>query len=320
MSLLPRTRFAARGPNRFMSFAQRVTCFAFLTALIGASDGYAQDARRHELGLRYWLSTGDTSWNHTAGEPALGSPTSVLTYDRLEGHSAELYFRRYFRETWFVRGNAGLGTIRKGSFDDEDFAARQVKFSETTSPVEGASLRYATLDFGKVLLEGSARRPELHAFAGYQYWSERYDAYGLTYRVNFFGNPDQGTNVPVISNETRWHSLRAGLGARFGGGPYTFSLDVAYVPYTDLHNRDFHYLRSDLGGVPNVFMNGSGTGWQLDAEVRRALTKNLDVGLGLRYWTLRADGTVTLGGSEPLALNEFQSRRAGITATLGWRY
>ncbi len=291
----------------------------FALTMFLSAGAYSQEAtdRRNELGVRYWLSTGETSWNHTAGEPALGSPTSVLTYDKLEGHSAELYFRRYFRETWFVRGNAGLGTIRKGSFDDEDFAARQVKFSDTTSPVEGAGLRYATLDFGKVLLEGTARRPQLHAFAGYQYWAERYDAYGLT---DLFGGPGLGANVPVISNESRWNSIRTGVGAKYGNGPYTFSLDVAYVPYTDLHNRDFHYLRSDLGGVPNVFMNGSGTGWQLDAEVRRALTKNLDVGLGLRYWTLKADGTITLGSSAPLTLNEFESRRAGITATLGWRY
>lgn len=299
-----------------MSFAGRLSRLAVLVAFL-AGAAYSQDDRRTELGLRYWLSRGETTWNHTAGEPGLGSPTSVLTYDKLEGHSAELYFRRYFRETWFVRGNAGLGTIRKGSFEDEDFAARQVKFSDTTSPVEGAGLRYATLDIGKVLAEGAARRPQLHAFAGYQYWAERYDAYGLT---DLFGDPGLGPNVPVISNEFRWNSIRAGVGAKYGNGPYTFSIDVAYVPYTDLHNRDFHYLRSDLGGVPNVFMNGSGTGWQLDAEVRRALTKNLDVGVGLRYWTLKADGTVTLGSSAPLTLNEFESRRAGITATLNWRY
>lgn len=42
--------------------------------------------------------------------------------------------------------------------------------------------------------------------------------------------------------------------------------------------------------------------------------------LGLRYWDLKADGTINLGSSAPLRLNEFESRRAGLTATLGWRY
>src|SRR5574340_688584 len=207
---------------------------ALMTALLGSGSAFSQDDRRTELGLRYWLSTGETTWSHTAGQPALGSPTSTLTYDNVVGHSGELFFTRYLLQTWFVRGNAGLGTVRRGSLDDEDFAAQQVKFSETTSPVEGGNLRYATLDFGKVLLEGIGGRPQLHAFVGYQYWSERYNAYGLT---DLFGGPGLGTNVPVISNETRWNSLRTGLGARYDSGPYTFSLDVAYVPYADLHNQ-----------------------------------------------------------------------------------
>lgn len=291
--------------------------WAFVVALAVSHAAYAQAERRHELGLRYWLSTGETTWNHTAGDAVLGDPTSVLTYEKLEGHSAELYFRRYLGTSWFVHGNAGLGTIRKGSFDDEDYAAGQLKFSDTTSPVEGASLRYFTLDLGKVLVEGGPRRPELHVFGGYQYWSERYDAYGLT---DLFGGPGLGSNVPVISNEVRWNSVRTGLGGRYASGRYTFSADVAYVPYTELHNRDFHYLRADLGGVPNIYMNGRGTGWQLDAEVRRALTNNLDLGLGIRYWTLKADGRINIGGDDPDRLNQFQSRRGGLTASLLWRY
>ena len=297
---------------------ERFCALAFWAAALGSTAACAQENdRRHELGIRYWLSTGETNWNHTAGDPGLGNPTSVLTYDRLEGHSAELYFRRYFRETWFVRGDAGIGTIGKGSFDDEDFASGQVKFSHTRSPVQGSALRYFALDVGKVILQWGLQRPEAHLFVGYQYWSERYDAYGLT---DLFGNPGPGTNVPVISNEFRWSSIRAGVGGRYASGPYSFSLDFSLVPYTDLHNRDFHYARSDLGGVPNVYMNGSGTGWQIEAEVRRALTGNLDFGVGLRYWALQADGTINFGGSEPRRLNQFESRRGGITATLGWRY
>ena len=308
----------ASGKNPVPKILGRFCALALCAAALGSTAAYSQEnVRRHELGIRYWLSTGETTWNHTAGDPSLGSPTSVLTYDRLEGHSAELYFQRYFRETWFLRGEAGIGTIRKGSFDDEDFASGQVKFSDTTSPVEGGALRYFTLDVGKVILQRGPRRPEAHLFVGYQYWSERYDAYGST---DLFGDPGLGTNVPVISNEFRWNSIRAGMGGRYASGPYTFSLDVAFVPYTDLHNRDFHYLRGDLGGVPNVYMNGSGTGWELEAELRRALAKNLDLGVGLRYWALKADGTINLGGGEPLRLNQFESRRGGITATLGWRY
>jgi len=288
-----------------------------VAALLGSTASYSQ---QHELGVRYWLSTGETRWNHTDGDPILGDPTSVLTYEKLEAHTAELYFRRFLGASWFLRGDVGIGAITKGSFDDEDYAAVQLKFSDTTSPVQGNSLRYFTLDLGKVVLDAGERRPQLYVFAGYQYWTERYDAYGLTYTVDLFGSPGLGTNVPVISNEIRWSSIRAGVGGRYARGPYTFSADVAFVPYTDLHNRDFHYLRPDLGGVPNVYMNGSGTGWQIDAEIRRAVAKSMDLGLGIRYWALKGDGTIDIGGPPPLRLNDIESRRVGITATLAWKY
>lgn len=290
---------------------------AFAAALLGSTASHAQE---HELGVRYWLSTGETRWNHTSGDPFFGDPTSVLTYEKLEAHTAELYFRRFFGASWFLRGDVGIGAITKGSFDDEDFAAGQFKFSDTNSPVEGSSLRYFTLDVGKVIAQAGERRPQVYVFAGYQYWTERYDAYGLNVTVDFFGTPNLGRNVPVISNEVRWSSLRAGVGGKYAVGRYTFSADIAYVPYTDVHNRDFHYLRTDLGGVPNVYLNGSGTGWQLDAEVRRALSKSLDLGLGIRYWALKADGDIDIGGSRQQRLNDVESRRVGLTATLAWRY
>jgi hypothetical protein len=72
--------------------------------------------------------------------------------------------------------------------------------------------------------------------------------------------------------------------------------------------------------VPNIYMNGSGVGWQLDAEVRRALARNVELGLGIRYWTLKAHGRIDFGGGAPLPLNDIESTRAGLTATLAWTY
>jgi hypothetical protein len=321
ISPLPPNPVFSSGPDR-TSDASHFCRLAFAVALLGSTAAYSQGQydRRHELGVRYWLSSGETRWNHTSGDPLLGDPTSVLTYGKLQAHTAELYFRRFLGASWFVRGDLGIGKITKGSFDDEDYFATQLKFSDTTSPVEGNWLRYLTLDLGKVVLNYAERRPEVYVFAGYQYWSERYDAYGLTYRVNLFGDPDLGTNVPVISNEIRWSSIRAGVGGKYKTGPYTFSVDLALVPYTDLHNRDFHYLRTDLGGVPNIHMNGNGQGWQLDAEIRRAVARDLELGLGIRYWALKGNGTIDIGSSPGLRLNELESRRAGVTATLAWRY
>jgi hypothetical protein len=274
-----------------------------------------------ELGVRYWLSTGKTAWNHTSGVASLGDPTSILKYEELEAHSLELYFKRFFIRRWFVRGEVGIGWIRDGSLDDEDYFSGQIKFSDTTSTVAGNDLQHVTIDVGRVLFEPAASRLQTYLFAGYQYWAERQDAYGLVYTTNLFGDANLGANVPVISNEARWNSLRVGVGGRYRTSHYTLSANVAVVPYTDLHNRDFHYLRSDLGGVPNIYMNGTGHGWQVDAEVLREFSRNWEIGVGIRYWRLEGDGTIHFGTRpDPSRLNHFESQRAGITAKLVWRY
>jgi hypothetical protein len=291
-----------------------------VAVVLGSPPALAADRPENEIGLRYWYSTGETRWSHNAQSAGFGNPTSVLAYERIRAQSAELHFNRKLPHRWFVRGVAGLGELEGGLLDDEDYAAGQVKFSDTTSAVRGGALRYLTLDAGRPVHEPRAGRPRLHAFAGYQYWSERQDAYGLENAAGFTGAPTLGRNVPVISNEMRWNALRIGVGAFHAVAGYAVALDVAFVPYAELRNRDFHYLRADLGPTPNIRMDGSGTGLQLDAEVRRQLAENLEFGLGLRYWVLRADGAIYFGAGAPLPLNRMESRRGGITATLTWRY
>ena len=43
-----------------------------------------------------------------------------------------------------------------------------------------------------------------------------------------------------------------------------------------------------LGPVPNIIMEGSGKGFQLDMELRHAIQEHWELGAGLRYWYLRA--------------------------------
>ena len=302
----------ALDPARFLLFA---------VMLVVSTTAYSGEPHEtNELGVRYWYSTGATRWNHTADDPTFGDPTSVLAYERLEAHSLELYFRRALRQGWFVRGDFGLGVITRGSLDDEDFAASQVKFSDTTSRVKGNSVRHLTLDLGKVIADAASGNAQLYLFAGHHYWSERHDAYGLANAAGFSSSPTLVTSVPVISNEIRWSSLRTGIGVTYEVHTFAFLANLALVPYAAVHNRDFHYLRADLGGVPNIHMNGHGTGWQFDAEVRRALNRRVHLGVGVRYWKLNAAGDVNFGGGGPLRLNAMSSQRAGITATLVWRY
>jgi hypothetical protein len=268
---------------------------ALTLALAVSTGALAQETPRGELGVRYWLSTGESKHSHNAQVlfPAAGNPTSVLTYENLDAHVLELHGRLSFAENWFIKGNLGYGRINTGSFEDEDFFAGQVKFSDTTSAVTEGWLAYGTFDIGRnewVLRQG---RTTLGAFVGYSQWTEHVDAYGVT---NNLGGPGVSPNVNIISNKAIWKALRVGLAASILLGERSkFAADLAFVPYAKLRNEDSHHLRTDpgdpdffLGPVPNIIIEGTGRGVQLDAELRHAIYRRTELGVGLRYWYLKS--------------------------------
>lgn len=279
-------------------------------------------AQGWELGARYWLSTGSTVRSHNAQgvAPSRGNPTSVLTYEDLNAHALELYARKDFGQRWFLRGNAGLGWIRSGTFDDEDFLAGQVKSIDTTSAVKGNRLSYATIDLGRDFwVLGNTT---IGLFAGYHHWTERLDAYGLIFTVG--GSGSIGESVPVITNEVTWRSLRLGIGANAGFTPRTrLSIDLAWVPYADVRDEDSHYLRTspnDLGPTPNIIMEGRGRGMQFDLELRHLIRAQWELGAGLRHWWLRATRGNRFAAGTSLPLTELESQRTGLTFSLTRRW
>jgi hypothetical protein len=288
-------------------------------------------AAAHELGVRYWLSTGETRHSHNAEivDPTLGDPTSVLVYGNLDAHVLELFGRRNFGGNWFVKGNLGLGAINTGVFDDEDFEAGQVKDSHTTSSVPSGWLAYGTIDLGRDEWALRQGRATLGAFVGYSRWTEYLDAYGLSDQQGG-GGVDAG--VKVISNELSWNALRLGVVAGFAFSPRTrLAADLALVPYATFRNEDSHYLRSTnpasvfyLGPVPNLIIEGKGRGVQLDAELIHEVSRSTELGLGLRYWYLEANkGTRTvpnIPGAPDLPLVELVSQRVGVLLSLRSRW
>lgn len=299
----------------------RVLVCALLAA---APHCFAQTPEGFEFGVRYWLSRGQTQWSHNAQavDPTAGNPTSVLTYEDLEGHAAELHGRSDFGHGWFIKGNAGFGLIRSGSFDDEDFLAGQIKFLDSTSSARDGVLHYLTLDAGKELWTSASGRSAMGVFAGLQQWIERIDAFGATYTVDTFDLvSDVPSGVLAISNEVRWRSLRLGIAGRAAIGRATRVVaDLALVPYSDVRNADSHHLRDDLGPTPNIITTGRGRGVQAELELRHALGEGLELGLGVRHWHLRStSGDVALLGIA-LPLDELESRRTGLTASLTGRW
>ncbi len=288
----------------------RVTWLCVLSAL-----SFSVHAQHWEFGTRYWYSEGTTTRSHNAQgiAPSLGNPTSVLTYDGLAAHALELHARRAFENGWFVRGNAGLGSVRHGMFDDEDFFAGQVKFLDSTSSVKGNRLRYVTVDVGRELWrrhDGAAG-----VFVGFHHWSERLDAFGASFTVG--GAPTIPDSERVITNDTTWRALRAGLTSTVRIGARTrLTVDAALVPYAKVRDEDSHWLRqapTDLGPAPNIFIKGRGYGMEIDLELRHELREAWEVAAGFRYWFLRASSGTREAVGIGVPLRELESQRGGVT-------
>jgi hypothetical protein len=297
-----------------------------LPALASVSSTVWPEERGWEAGGRYWWSQGKTQWSHNAsgvpplpGEPRAGNPTSVLVYDRLYAHSLEFQGAKHWRQGWFITGNAGLGLIYSGNLNDSDYFAGQVKFSETNSSINEGFLGYLTVDGGYDVWRfpgGST----IGLFGGLQYWTEEVEAYGASFVVRPAGQSNIGSGVKVITNEVHWASVRAGVAFRTQlTQKFRLVAQLAAVPLTFMQNDDSHHLRtsrSDLGSTPNITMEGTGYGYQLDAEMRYAIYKRMELGLGARYWKLKADGDVTFAHQSRFPLNDFESTRYGLTLSL----
>ena len=282
----------------------------------------ATSAAADELGLRYWLSSGNTKWSHNAQSqvPAFGNPTSILDYSDLVAHSVELHGRKNIGASWFVRGTLGVGWIQDGELDDEDYLAGQVKFSDTTSSVDGKRLSYASFDIGRDLWTLNRGRSKVGFFVGYHYWTERQDAYGVTSTVPATGVVFDGA-VPAISNEVTWDSLRIGLAMSTVLGARTrLTFDAAWIPYAKLKAEDSHYHRADLGPVPNIHFRGRGQGLTFDFELRQQFAGQWEFGLGARFWWIETThGTVRFGDADT-PLIRLETERVGFTASLTRRW
>lgn len=286
-----------------------------------------------DLGAKTWLSTGETSWNHTS--PAFGDPTSELEYKSLDALIFEMNTRIDFNNEWMLRGRVGIGEIRDGELRDRDWLSPATAealgepqlFSDTTSTVDDDDSFYAGIDLGMTFIENSSMRIE--PYLGYEYWREKVVASGINQRVGFLGNTTGqvvSPSVAAISNEVEWHSFKVGLASAFFLAPkWTLNVDAALIPYSRMHNEDEHLLRTDLARDLSIEMDGHGYGGQLEMDLTYQATENVDLSVGARYWTMYSDGDIRFYGrdgsvSPDLDLNDFDSDRYGLTAGINMQW
>ena len=313
---------------------------------------FAQDTEerrsRLELGVGAWISTGETKWAHNASSiPGLGNPTSKLTYNDVGTNIAELTAKLWLTRKMFARLTGGYGTIGGGRLTDNDYLAVDggAPSSQTFSDIKGDSTWYINADVGGRVVEFRNSRGYLEVFGGYQYWYQKYTAYGLgqvacttagqtvdldpsTPKTDALCSPTSSlsSSIPVITNTARWHSIRVGgtleylLTRRF-----SVQGTIALIPVSILDNSDVHHQRPDLAQNPSLSMLGYGIGADADIGARFMIIRNFFASVGYRvYWNRMVNGNVTFhdanGLTDEFPLTQFQSLRYGVTFGLNYAF
>jgi hypothetical protein len=252
----------------------------------------------------------------------------------MDGVSGEFTFRGKNESNTFAKGFGGGGGLSGGSLDDEDFAAGQIKFSDTFSRIEGSDLVYGTIDLGQSFtLIDRGPRLTVGPFIGFSFWQETAEAFGARCNKDQVGGefcgPPGFIEVPfstkVITNEANWSALRLGTEMRLKlFDRLTLIGDAAILPAAYVWNDDSHHLRNlrnDLGPVPNIEDRGTGWGYQLEAEARYDFTPCWSAGAGVRYWFASTGGVsdfVHLGVKSQL--DDFESQRFGVLGDVSYKF
>jgi hypothetical protein len=281
-----------------------------------------------EAGTRYWYSIGQNRFAFTNQIFPYGNPTSTLDWDRMQGHSGELFGRVDHRPTGlFVKGLVGGGVLKGGDMDDLDFILSGASFSNTTSKIDGENMRYAMIDVGYAY-EVPEAGVKFGGFVGYHYWHEKMTAYGLLFNADILNNqfsfPAGALAVPYSTPvdifETTWHAIRIGGEARIQvTDRWSVSAEAAWVPYAWMSNADSHLLRqdpADLGPAPNILTRGwRGMGGEVEAFVNYQVLPRFELGVGARYWGLFTQaGTVEFGPTfgPDYPLTKWSTQRYGV--------
>jgi hypothetical protein len=234
---------------------------------------------------------------------------------------------------WLLLGNLGWGKIDDGVLIDDDFLSndRQGRFSHTRSIVKDEGLFYVNVDLGgriatwdKSLFEqrssGEGAGGYVDLFVGYQYWHERYVAFGAT------GTSAISSSTKVITQDYRWDSVRLGLRA---GIPlisrFDFKGAIIGLPWSWYHLEDVHHLRTDLRQTPSFSAEShEGSGFGLDGAFSHRIWRGLSIEAGYRYWRIDSgEGdkfTHALTGTTRAKLNNTRFERYGPHFAFEYRW
>ena len=127
----------------------------------------------------------------------------------------------------------------------------------------------------------------------------------------------------MLRYQPTWHAARIGFTGKIAiTDRLSFSAEIAGIPYASVQNKDSHLLRqsfADLGPAPNVITNSRyAVGGEAELILNYAVTPNIEIGVGGRYWGLTArNGDVLFGPAfnsfnNNNSLNRFDQQRYGV--------
>jgi len=271
------------------------------------------------IGGRLWVTSGYTTHSIPLSELRWRGVDSVVPEVNVD----------FVWNRLVLMGSLGGGAISEGVLIDEDFNDHnhQARTSRTRSETDDDGLFYVNADVGfRALRWGTPEQLGfVDALAGYQYWHERYVAFGAT---SAFPSvvPTISSNTKVITQDYHWHSLR--LGGRtqvplFGG--LSLKARAFLVPWSYSIINDIHHRRGDLRQDPSFHGEASGgLGVQADGGLRYQVWRGLSVEVGYQYWRVKSgEGTETASftsGDVDTRLLENRTERYGPYVGVQYRF
>jgi len=303
---------------------RRVTAVWLLLGLTAmATPAWAQIALPPDMSLtlggRVWVTTGNSTNSVALSELRWRGVDSVVPEI-----NADFVWKRFV-----LTSAIGGGAIKQGALIDEDFSDtdHDIRFSRTRSDIDDTGLFYINIDAGYRFLKwGDPQQPGfLDALAGFQYWHERYVAFGVTSAFPAVV-PTLPSSDRVITQDWNWYSFR--LGARtqvpiIGG--LSARARAFVIPWSKSVVNDTHHQRSDLLKNPSFHDEADGgVGVQIDAGLMYRVWRGLSVEAGFQYWWVKSgEGTSTArttAGDFDGRLLENKTERYGPYVGLQYRF
>jgi opacity protein-like surface antigen len=272
-----------------------------------------------EIGTRIGWSTGE--FRKDLYDPFVHSQeNSRLTYSDLDAANLEAFGRIEHDSGVFLKGYIGGADVFGGSLLDEDFPPGLNRYSATDSDQDNGRDIYGAADIGYDLID----RPQgkLGLFTGYFYYSQRSNAMGC---VQVGDNPlicgiqPIDDDVKIITEREEWQAWRLGVAAELMvTNRIKLAAEAAWLPYASFEGSDSHWLRPDINELPEEGA-GHGDGVQLESVLSYLVNDRLSIGVGGRYWLMKADGETQFPGAIPSSPETFRTERTGVFVQMAYK-